>query len=132
MPATRKSMKNTAAAAAERRAARAYFTAQPGPARRALKALRDAILSVAPDATEGFSYRIPAFRLDDKAFLWIAGFKQHVSMYPMTGNIRRMYAAELAGYKMSTGTIQFQLDKPVPTALVKKLVKARAKQVRAA
>ena len=130
MPATRKTMKSTAAGAADRRAARAYVAAQPDPARKALKALRDAILSVAPDATEGFSYRIPAFRLDDKAFLWIAGFKQHVSLYPMTGKIRRMYAAELAPYKMSTGTIQFPLEKPIPAALVKKLVRARVQEVR--
>jgi uncharacterized protein YdhG (YjbR/CyaY superfamily) len=53
-------------------------------------------------------------------------------MYPMTAVIRRAYADELKGYKMATGTIQFPLSEPLPLALVKRLVKARVAEVRAA
>jgi uncharacterized protein YdhG (YjbR/CyaY superfamily) len=110
---------------------RAYFAALPPATRKALKTLREVIFTVAPGATEGFSYRIPAYRLDDKRLVWIAAFKNHVSLYPMTGKIRRAFAKELSGYKMSTGTVQFPLDKPIPVALVKKLLRARIKEVQA-
>ena len=92
--------------------------------------MRAAIKAVAPTATETFSYRIPGFRLDGKVFVYYAAFKEHTGLYPMGAEIRRAHAASLKRYKMSTGTIQFPLDKPLPVALVKRLVKARALQVK--
>ena len=94
--------------------------------------IRRIIRSVAPDATESFSYRMPGFRLDNRVFLYYAAFAGHCSIYPMGAKIRRAHAAALKGYKTSTGTIQFPLDKPLPVTLVKRLVKARVAEVTAA
>ena len=109
---------------------RAYVAALPPRARRRMQEMRTIIRSVAPDAVEHFSYRIPGFRLDGKVFVYYAAFKEHTSLYPMGAKIREAHAAALKGYKMSTGTIQFPLDKALPVALVKRLVRARAAEVR--
>jgi uncharacterized protein YdhG (YjbR/CyaY superfamily) len=109
---------------------REYLAAQPAPARRALTAIRSAIRAAVPGAVEHFSYRIPGFRLEGQALVWYAGFRRHVSLYPMTDAIRRAHAAAIAGYKTSKGTIQFPLSEPMPIALVKRLVRARAAEIR--
>jgi uncharacterized protein YdhG (YjbR/CyaY superfamily) len=109
---------------------REYLAAQPAPARRALTAIRGAIRAAVPGAVEHFSYRIPGFRLEGQALVWYAGFRRHVSLYPMTDAIRRAHAAAIEGYKTSKGTIQFPLSEPLPLALVKRLVRARAAEIR--
>ena len=109
---------------------RAYMTQLPPRARRRMQEIRRIIRAIAPRATETFSYGIPGFRLDGKVFVYYAAFKEHTSLYPMGAKIRRAHAAALKGYKMSTGTIQFPLDQPLPAALIKRLVRARAAEMR--
>ena len=109
---------------------KAYLAKQPPDPRGRLRKIRETVRAIAPGGTEVFSYGIPGFKLDGKPLVWYAGFKHHVSLFPMTAAIRRAYAAELEGYKMSTGTIQFPLDEPTPMSLVKKLVKARLAELR--
>jgi uncharacterized protein YdhG (YjbR/CyaY superfamily) len=109
---------------------RAYFASLPPVVRSRMKAIRDMVRALAPDAVEVFSYGIPGFKLDGKPLVWYAAFKQHTSLYPMTASIRKAHATALKGYKMSTGTVQFPLDEPLPTALVQRLVRARLAELR--
>jgi uncharacterized protein YdhG (YjbR/CyaY superfamily) len=86
--------------------------------------LRAAIRSaLPPDVAETISYRMPAFKRD-RVLVWYAAFADHCSLFP-GGSVLQRFKSEVAGYKTSKGTIQFALDKPLPTRLIRKIVKAR-------
>ena len=87
--------------------------------------LRTTIRSVVPpEATEALSYGIPAF-LYKGPLVGYGAFKDHCSLFPMSGAIVEQFQDELKKYKTSKGTIQFSLTKPLPATLLKKIVKAR-------
>jgi uncharacterized protein YdhG (YjbR/CyaY superfamily) len=101
-----------------------YLSGTPEPARGMLKKLRATIRAVVPrEATEVISYRIPAFKYKGM-LVWYAAFAKHCSLFPGSSVIEA-FEDELKGYTISKGTVQFPLDKPLPTALVKKMVKAK-------
>ena len=85
------------------------------------------IRSAAPrEATEVISYQIPAIK-HDRILVWFAAFSGHCSLFP-TAAIVEKFKNELKDFTTSKGTIQFPVDKPLPIALIKKLVKARVAQ----
>lgn len=102
-----------------------YLAAVPEPARGTLEKLRATIRSAAPaEATEAISYRIPTFKYKG-GLLAFAAFSKHCSLFPMSYSVIKMFKNELRGFDVSKGTIHFTAEKPLPDALVKKLVKAR-------
>jgi len=105
-----------------------YLASVPEPARSTLNKIRAAIRSAAPpEATETISYRIPAFKYKG-VLVWFAAFSNHCSFFP-TASVVEAFKDELKGFSTSKGTIQFPVDKPLPAALVKRMVKARVKHM---
>ncbi len=103
----------------------AYLASIPADACSALEKLRKWIRAAAPNAKEGFSYGVPAFKLEGKPVVCFAAFKNHCGFYPMSPDVLSKFADDLAGYETAKGTIRFPAKKPLPAALVKKIVKAR-------
>ena len=101
-----------------------YLRAVPPAPRAALRKLRQTIKAAAPKATELISYGIPAFK-HHGVLVYYAAFKDHCSLFGVSGAIVKANKKALAPYKRSKGTIQFTREKPLPAALVRKLVKAR-------
>jgi len=105
-----------------------YLAGVPEPARSTLNKVRAAIRSAAPrEATETISYGIPAFKYKG-VLIWFAAFAKHCSLFP-TASVIETFESELKGFATSKGTIQFPTDKPLPAALVKKMVKARVAHI---
>jgi len=101
-----------------------YLALVPEPAHSTLQRMRTAIRSAVPaETTEAISYGIPAFNYKGP-LVWFAAFSNHCSFFP-TASVIKAFKNDLKGYKTSKGTIHFPLDKPLPAALVKKMVKAR-------
>lgn len=109
----------------------AYIARTPPAARRALKQLRTAIKAAAPGITERISYRIPTFDLDGRYLLYIAAFKEHVSVYPVTAGMVARYGKAIAPYRAGKGTLRFPLDEPIPAGLITRLAKVRVRERRA-
>lgn len=101
-----------------------YLAGLPTTVRGALKALRATIKTVVPNAEEVISYQIPTFQ-HNGALVAYAAFQGQCSLLVISKAVMATYAAELTGYKTSGVTIQFSVDHPLPTALVKKIVRAR-------
>ena len=95
-------------------------------ARATLEKLRQTIKAVVPDAVEVISYQVPTFKLDGRMLVSYAAFKNHCSFFPGAAPIKA-HEDELKSYQTSKGTIRFATGKPLPAALVKKLVKTRIK-----
>jgi uncharacterized protein YdhG (YjbR/CyaY superfamily) len=107
-----------------------YLAGVPEPARSTLQKVRAAVRAAAPpEATETISYGIPAFR-HNGVLVWFAAFAKHCSLFP-TASIIEKFKDELKGCTISKGTIQFPTEKPLPAALIKKMMKARIEEMKA-
>jgi uncharacterized protein YdhG (YjbR/CyaY superfamily) len=103
-----------------------YISQFPTEVQTLLTQMRQTIQKAAPNATEAISYQIPTFKLNGN-LVHFAGFKRHIGFYPGAAGIAA-FQEELTGYKSAKGSVQFPLDKPLPLALVKKIVKFRVEQ----
>lgn len=99
------------------------------PQRNALQAVRVAIAEALPEAEEVIKYGIPTFAINGKGIFGFDGFKNHNSLFPYSGSFNELFKDDLKGYEMTKSAIHFQVDKPFPKTLLKKLVKARLKQM---
>lgn len=106
----------------------AYLANLEEPKRSTLEQLRQTILEVAPEAEEGISYRLPAFRLDGKVIAGFAAFKNHLSYLPHSGSVLSLLHDDLTHYTTSKGALQFPVDAPLSKSLVELLVNARIAQ----
>jgi uncharacterized protein YdhG (YjbR/CyaY superfamily) len=105
-----------------------YLDSLDATKRATLAQLRETILAVIPDAEQGISYSMPAFKVGGKTIAGFAAFKNHLSYLPHSGSVFSELTDELAGYSRSTGALRFEIDQPLPRALVEKLIAVRLRQ----
>jgi uncharacterized protein YdhG (YjbR/CyaY superfamily) len=109
-----------------------YLAGVPEPARGTLEKVRQRIrAAVPPGSTEALSYGMPAFKHERQAVVAYAAFKNHCSLFPMSGAVFAQLVDELKPYKTSKGTLQFPTGKPLPAVLIKKIVRVRMAELAA-
>ena len=114
-------------AKAGEKAVDAYVAAAPKAMQPMLRQLRQAIKSAAPEAEEKLSYRMPFYAYHGR-LIYFAAHKTHIGMYPIIGREKDLYAKELKPYLAEKATLQFPIGQPLPIALVKKVVRERARE----
>ena len=106
-----------------------YLAALPEGRRAAMAELRRTINAAAPEATETIAYGMPALRSHGGQFLVsYAAYKRHYSLFPASGAVVEALGEELTPYLAGKGTISFPADKPIPTAIVTRIVKVRVEE----
>jgi uncharacterized protein YdhG (YjbR/CyaY superfamily) len=108
-----------------------YLKTVPEDRRRALEDLRAKIRSIVPSAQECISYRIPAFRLNSVVIAGFCATSKGCSYFPFSGSTLKTLGPDLVRYEQTKGSLHFSMDKPLPIALVRKLIKARMAERRA-
>ena len=105
-----------------------YLDALEEPKRTTLAGLRQTILDILPEAEQGISYGLPAFKVRGKTIAGFAAFKNHLSYLPHSGSVFPQLKDELKDYSTSTGALRFSIDQPLPAPLVDKLIAVRLRQ----
>ena len=105
-----------------------YLAALPEAPRAVLAKLRKTIKAAAPEATETISYQMPTFREHGRFLVSYAAFKDHCSLFPASTKVLEACGDELKPYFSGKATLRFTPDKPIPVALVKKIVKTRIEE----
>ncbi|HEY5427740.1 MAG TPA: DUF1801 domain-containing protein [Solirubrobacteraceae bacterium] len=105
-----------------------YLRGVEEPRRNVLETLRRTILAVVPEAEQVISYGVPAFRVRGQTVAGFAAFRTHLSYLPFSGSVLGQLADELDGYTMTKGALHFDVDRPLPTTLVHKLIATRLLQ----
>ena len=103
-----------------------YIAAFPAGVQKILQDVRTVISKAAPDAEEAIKYGIPTFVLGGN-LVHFGGFKTHIGFYPAPSGIEA-FKNELSKYKLAKGSVQFPLDRPLPLALIARIVKFRVRE----
>ena len=106
-----------------------YLAALDEPKRSTLEDLRRSILEVIPEAEQGISYGMPAFKVDGKVVAGFAAFKHHLSYLPHSGSVLPELGEDVTGYESTKGSLHFAVDEPLPKDLVEKLIAVRLRQL---
>ncbi len=105
-----------------------YIAGFPSDVQRALQKIRGIIRKAAPDAAEAIKYQIPTFVLNGN-LVHFAAFSKHIGFYP-TPSVIVAFGSDLKDYESAKGSVQFPLSKPVPFALIQRMVEFRVQQAR--
>jgi uncharacterized protein YdhG (YjbR/CyaY superfamily) len=103
-----------------------YIANYPVHIQEKLEEIRTVIKKAVPDAEEKISYQMPAFARNG-ILVYFAAYSNHIGFYPTSSGVE-MFKEELTGFKCSKGTIQFPIDKPLPSGLITKIVLFRSKE----
>lgn len=106
-----------------------YLKEIPEDRRRALRDLRNMIRSIVPEAEECISYRIPAFRLHGVVVAGFCATAKGCSYFPFSGSTLKALARDLGRYDQTKSSLHFSPERPLPITLVRKLIKARIKEM---
>jgi len=101
-----------------------YIATFPEDIQKILEEIRATIKAAAPDAKEKISYQIAAFELNGKNLIYFAGWKKHISLYPIPSG-DEAFEKKISKYVAGKGTLKFPLDKPLPLKLISRIVKYR-------
>lgn len=107
----------------------AYIAAQPEERRAVLRRVREIIRKALPKAEETISYQIPAYKVPGGTAIFFAGWAKHYSLYPVSEDVLAELGADASVYTFSKGTMRFRLDAPVPSGLITRIAKLKAKQI---
>ena len=107
-----------------------YLSGVNADQRVALEKLRTTIHTIVPQVEECISYGIPAFRLNGRSLVFFGAWTNHSAFYLSSSAILKKFRQDLKGFQIAKGTIRFSPDKPLPVALVKKLVRSRIRNIR--
>ena len=107
----------------------AYIAEQTPEVAKLLSELRQMVRTVAPEAVESISYGMPAYKLNGKPLTYFAAYARHIGLYA-TPSSHEAFADELSGYKQGKGSVQFPLDRPLPLALIRRMIEHRMEIIR--
>jgi uncharacterized protein YdhG (YjbR/CyaY superfamily) len=107
-----------------------YLTTVPAPHREALSALRVRILDTLPDAEEGLSYSVPAFRVEGAVVAGFASFTNHMSYLPFSGSVLSELSTDIAGFTHTRSALHFTPSNPLSDELVNRLIAVRLSEIR--
>lgn len=106
-----------------------YIAGLPRDSQRVMEKLRALVRKTVPGVTERISYAIPTFDVNGRYLVYLAAWKKHISMYPLTAGLLAGFEEEIKPYRSGKGTLKFPLSQPLPIDLIRRLIESRYREV---